>query len=1393
MKRLISFFLLTALLLTGCTQKEEAKPHVAAYENANALLAEGKYADAALIFESLNGYEESVLLCMYARAKDKLSKGEYAQAFRGFTALGDFRDSALSAVYADACLMALDSDAWTVMEGAETLDGIALYMDSAERAENARLNLYNRANSYMNAGEYGLAGSDFYALGEYKDSVLMNKYASALRLESYGVKNASSYLSAVDAFEALGDFKDSAERAANVLKSVYDEAQRLLSEGYPRSAESLYNMLAYPEEYNWTTKRKTAYLDSREMVLYSQIDYLASSDVGKDLVRAAERFEQMNGFRDTSDRAAALREQVYQAAVQHMDAAAYAQAEELFLLQDYKDSLSMAKYASASAIETDAENTPEYYIDAEKAFLAIGDFKDSAERAEAAKEKLYLSSVSVLESGNYSYAKYLFSLQNYKDSQNLWLYAGAMNDVQNAGGDPDRMLFAARTFEGLGEVLDSAQQAASIRDSIYEKALKALKAGNYDTAEALFSKQDYKDSKEMVSYTRAVYMEAIGNRIEAVNQFYALGDFNGSAEKADQILDAMLEEAKAYEDNHQYDLAHNIYASMGEYRNGADLSKYVLSEKALYEAGDDPARRIQAAVSFENLNSIFDSAQRAEAIRKEVYESAEKALTDKDYQEAAYLFSLQDYKDSQILCTYAGALSLETGSNETYELKIKAAEVFESIPQVRDSAERAKQIRTSLTELAHEKLNSGDYEQARDLFRLQPSWEQNALYAEYAEARFAEEEALTDPVNWIRAHRIYTANLAGQLDADERAEACIENAYVTAWECHEAKDFEKAVTLFALLGDYKESADAKQYAEATKTLHNALDNAKEYVKAKEMYASLGDYRDSKAAAEKIDKQLFVRFVDDIGVFTKDGLARFEKNGKWGYVSTSGEVIVNAKYDMAYDFSEGLAAVKLGDKWGYIDTKGNVVIQMKYEKARSFSDDMAAVYDRSGWKYITAKGKVVELPKYISNSDYIRYFENGYVFLGSDYESHSKKYVMNKEGEIVSYGNPLSFSEDIAVVSDQNGYRYRYMTIDGQYLSDTEWSKARPFENGRGIVKTDVGYGIVDKTGKYVSDPQWDEIQSATDGIFLVKKDGNYGYIDTNGKTVSPAQWNYAYPFTDSLALVWQNGYYGYIDTEGNTAIDFVYDEAQPFKDGFAFVKQYGAWKCIDTKGNTVFEIDERVSKVHGSAKENRILVSGSDAKYGYIDQEGNIVIDMTWGNASATFSEGLAYVSKYSDSSGGCFINEDGDIVINDAGNRISSFSNGVAIIYRYNYYLIDKAGRTITNRGYGDIARIGEDRFAVKDGSYYGVIDGNGATILPPINNYLTVSTETKNGKTVITGIFAENASLYNNGRNEFLSFPIDENGRALPMSGIDETGVFAIKQNGVWYFTDADGEIIF
>ena len=63
--------------------------------------------------------------------------------------------------------------------------------------------------------------------------------------------------------------------------------------------------------------------------------------------------------------------------------------------------------------------------------------------------------------------------------------------------------------------------------------------------------------------------------------------------------------------------------------------------------------------------------------------------------------------------------------------------------------------------------------------------------------------------------------------------------------------------------------------------------------------------------------------------TRDGLIAICKNGKWGFVNTSGEVIIKPTYDEARSFSNGVAAVKKDDKWGFINKDNKLVIDFQF--------------------------------------------------------------------------------------------------------------------------------------------------------------------------------------------------------------------------------------------------------------------------------------------------------------------------------------------------------------------------------------------------------------------------------------------------------------------------------
>ena len=57
-------------------------------------------------------------------------------------------------------------------------------------------------------------------------------------------------------------------------------------------------------------------------------------------------------------------------------------------------------------------------------------------------------------------------------------------------------------------------------------------------------------------------------------------------------------------------------------------------------------------------------------------------------------------------------------------------------------------------------------------------------------------------------------------------------------------------------------------------------------------------------------------------------------GLWGYCSVDGKTVIEAVYESACGFSEGFAAVKKDGKWGFINTSGKIVIPFKFDKVDS---------------------------------------------------------------------------------------------------------------------------------------------------------------------------------------------------------------------------------------------------------------------------------------------------------------------------------------------------------------------------------------------------------------------------------------------------------------------------
>jgi hypothetical protein len=92
----------------------------------------------------------------------------------------------------------------------------------------------------------------------------------------------------------------------------------------------------------------------------------------------------------------------------------------------------------------------------------------------------------------------------------------------------------------------------------------------------------------------------------------------------------------------------------------------------------------------------------------------------------------------------------------------------------------------------------------------------------------------------------------------------------------------------------------------------------------------------------------------------NGLAGFRRNGKWGFIDTTGKVVIEPKYDEIRRFESSITGVKLNGKWGFINRKGKLVVDYQYDAVgHEWYDDGTVEVGRNGKiGYIDERGKEV---------------------------------------------------------------------------------------------------------------------------------------------------------------------------------------------------------------------------------------------------------------------------------------------------------------------------------------------------------------------------------------------------------------------------------------------------
>jgi len=320
------------------------------------------------------------------------------------------------------------------------------------------------------------------------------------------------------------------------------------------------------------------------------------------------------------------------------------------------------------------------------------------------------------------------------------------------------------------------------------------------------------------------------------------------------------------------------------------------------------------------------------------------------------------------------------------------------------------------------------------------------------------------------------------------------------------------------------------------------------------------------------------------------------------------------------YESNILKIKQNGKYGLINFDGKVLLNPEYEEIASLTgtQNSLLIKNDSGYGICDAKGNIQVVPGYKQIKAIGKNYQDGYIV-----ESQDGKYGI------------ADFTQKVILEP-------KYEEIKKIY------------DNGKYIVKQDGKYIVVNKSGEILLENKADQIQSINGDNFIILENNKYGVINILAEEVLPAKYeDLDYAFSNYY-IAKKDGKYGVIDTDSQTKIEFAYESIQYRKEE-GIIEANKANEINSYLFDTAFElkltgiinqvnIQKGYMRVRAEEEykyynfkfeektqqeifpQNALFLSKKDGKYGYIDKDGNVIVDYKYEDATEQNSYGYVAV-----------------------------------------------------------------------------------------------------------------------------------------------------------------------
>lgn len=335
--------------------------------------------------------------------------------------------------------------------------------------------------------------------------------------------------------------------------------------------------------------------------------------------------------------------------------------------------------------------------------------------------------------------------------------------------------------------------------------------------------------------------------------------------------------------------------------------------------------------------------------------------------------------------------------------------------------------------------------------------------------------------------------------------------------------------------------------------------------------------------------LFIVLLSIQSVSAQSVLRKQKKNNLWGFIDTSGQVVIKHQYQNVHNFVEDVTLVKKDNLWGFINNKGEIIVPLEFSKAQKYTNIRVVRAKKDDYWYLyNLKGQLVVDKKFDAISPIIN--------TKMSIKLKGKMGLMDTDGKFLikpKYQEITYFGGNMVRVKKRGKYGYR--TIENKRAIPIKYEELGKFYGTRVKAKRKGKWGMIDRKGKRILKFRFDYIGEYTYDKYLKDYYAPYVYGTRVGKISS---WGASVPFeyeeiidakerlNDDLIRIRFGKDFGAVDNNGKIVIMPFYRNMFTFNEGYAAVSNGDKFGFINTKGKVVypFKLDIAENFENGKAE-----------------------------------------------------------------------------------------------------------------------------------------------------------------------------------------------------------------